>query len=252
MLTITQYAFMEKIRKKELFIITIIGVLLLVLIGSGTTNITVNGEPVTDFKYMFPVLHTVIVVLSLSLAVILSSNTIPKEYERHSSHLIWARGISQPVYHGGLTLANILSTAVSAFILYVVLAVYCVRNGHGGWVVKMIPAFGVVLIAVSIVSVFTSACSLFLPSMLSGFLGIAFMLTGVFYPIIRLYKGMIGGIPSALFGAILKVVPNLYGIGEQASALMMGESVEVHQILVGMLVMYVLLAVLVFGRRKEA
>ena len=91
-------ALKERIRRKELYVVMVIGIFMILFCGSNSTSITINGEPLTGFRNMFMVMHVLIHVVGCILAVILSINTIPREYERHNSHLVWVRGISPVSY----------------------------------------------------------------------------------------------------------------------------------------------------------
>lgn len=130
MWVIAKNALRERIRRKELYIVVAVGILILLLCSSGTATITMNGEPITSFDNMIVVMHTMVAAVGCLLEVVLGIRTIPNEYERKDSHLVWVRGISQPVYHGGLALANILSAMLATGILYLALAVYIVANGR--------------------------------------------------------------------------------------------------------------------------
>lgn len=251
MWVITKNALRERIRRKELYIVVAVGILILLLCSSGTATITMNGEPITGFDYMIVVMHTIVAAVGCLLAAVLGIRTIPNEYERKDSHLIWVRGISQPVYHGGLALANMLSAMLATGILYLALAVYVAANGRVDYLVRMLPAFLIVCIAVAAASLFTSVLSIVLPTALVGVLGILFALGGILHGILSLYKNIAGGVAGTLLKGLLFVLPDMNGIQQQARRLMAQESVDVHLILTGLLAVYVLsLGILVFRRRE--
>ena len=249
---ITKYALYEKLRRKELYIVSALCVLILLLLSSGSTELTVAGEPVTGFNAMFPVLHTVANALSCLFAAVLSCGTIPQEYERHSSHLVWARGISQPVYHGGLALANLIASCIPALIQYVLLAGYAVLNGHSEVLGVLLPAFLILTVNIGVVSLFTSAVSIPLPEMPAGVIGVLLALVGIFHGLLEMYGRVIGGVPSTLLNAVLTVIPNLYKIGGQAENLLLGKEISVHVLLVGLLAVYIGTALIWALRKKEA
>lgn len=252
MAVIVRYALLEKLQKKGLYIISVLCVLLLLLLSSGSTNITVDGEPVTGFHMMFPVLHTTVNALSCVFAAVLSCTTIPEEYERHSSHLVWSRGISQPVYHGGLTIANVITACIPALMQYAILGGYAVLNGHGEVIEMLVPAFLILTVNIGVVSVFTSTASILLPGMPAGVMGALLALLGMFHGLLEMYGRVIGGVPSGLLNAVLTVAPNLYKIGAQAEHMLLGKEPSVHVLLVGLLFVYVNTAILFVLRRKEA
>ena len=252
MFAIVKYSLSEQLQKKGLYIILALCILLLLLIPSGSTTITIAGEPVTGFRMMFPVLHTITNALSCIFAAVISCTTIPKEYERRSSHLVWSRGISQRVYHGGLALSNIIAACVPALLQYVILGGYAALNGQSAVIRMLCPAFLILAINVGVVSAFTSAVSILLPGMPAGVIGVMLALLGIFHSLLETYTRVIGGVPSRLLNAVLRVIPNLYKIGVQAEHIMLGEKISIHVLLVGLFFVYVNTAFIFVLRKKEA
>lgn len=252
MRVIIENALKERMRRKELYIIAAIGILLILFCSSDATSLTIGGEPVTGFKNMFMVLNVLVNAIGAILAVVLSIHTIPNEYERKTSHLVWVRGISQPVYHGGLTIANMLASIMALGILYVVLAVYTVIHGHAAYLPKLVLAFFIVAVSVSIVSIFVSILSIKLPVMVTGVIGALFAFTGIFHGLFDLYKSVLGGLGGKCIALLLRVVPNLHGIQKQAYNLVVGGNVEVHLIWTGLLTIWILSLGLFLFKRKEA
>lgn len=245
-------ALRERIRRKELYIVVVIGVLLVLFCSSDNTSLSMNGEPLTGFHNMFMVMHVLINAIGCILAIVLSIRTIPNEYERRNSHLVWVRGISQPVYHGGLTIANILATVMAVGIFYVVLGLYAAVNNHAGCLLMILPAFFIMVVNVSVVSMFVSVLSIRLPGMAVGALGALFAGMGIFHGLLELFKSAIGGIGGKCLTVFLWIVPDLNGIQKQAYNLMIGKDVEVHLIWAGLLAIWIIsIGVFVF-RRKEA
>ena len=245
-------ALKERMRRKELYIIAAIGVLLILLCSSDTTSLTIDGEPVTGFENMFMVLHVLVNAIGAILAVVLSIRTIPNEYERRNSHLVWVRGISQPVYHGGIAIANMLAAIMAVGILYIVLAVYTVINGHAGYLPKLLPAFLMVTVSVSIVSSFVSVLSIKLPGMVVGTIGALFVFVGIFHGLFDLFKSVLGGLGGKCIAALLWIAPDLNGIQKQAYNFVVGKDVEGHLIWVGLLTIWIISLGLFLFKKKEA
>lgn len=245
-------ALKERIRRKELYIVVAIGVLLILFCGSDSTSISINGEPLVSFRNMFMVMHVLIHVIGCILAVILSLRTIPKEYERHTSHLVWVRGISQVKYHSGLAAANVLATALAVGILYVVLAGYAVAKGQASYVLKMLPAYLIVAISVSLVSLFVSVLSICLPSMAVGALAVLFAGVGVLHGLLELLKSTVGGISGACISFLLRIIPDLNGLQKQAYNLIMGEHIDAHLLWTGLFALWVISLGLLLFKKKEA
>lgn len=245
-------ALRERIRRKELYIVVAIGVLLVLFCSSDNTSLTMNGEAVTGFRNMFMVMHVLLNAIGCILAIVLSIRTIPNEYERRNSHLVWVRGISQPVYHGGLTVANILASVMAAGIFYVVLGIYAVLNGHAECLLRMLPAFLIVAVNMTVVSMFVSVLSIRLPGMAAGALGAMLAGIGVFHGLLELFKSTIGGFGGKCLAVFLRLVPDLNGIQKQAYNLITGKSVEPHVILTGLLAIWIISIGIFVFQRKEA
>lgn len=252
MITIMKNALKERIRRKELYIVVAVGILLILLCSSDSTSISMNGEPLVGFRNMFMVMHVLIHVISCLLAVVLSLRTIPKEYERRNSHLVWVRGIGQAEYHAGLAAANVLATAFSAAFLYMVLAGYAVAKGHASYVVRMLPAYLILTVSVSIVSLLVSVLSICLPSMAVGILAVLFAGFGVLHGFLEIFKNAVGGAGSASMSFLLKVIPDLNGLQKQAYNLIIGERVDLHLVWIGLFALWVISSGLFIFKKKEA
>lgn len=251
-MTIAFTAFKEKIRRKELYIVSVIGVLILLIFGTGTGSLSINGQAVTDYKMLAPILLTVVNAISCILAVIMSVGTIPNEYERKTSHLIWIRRIPQYRYHGELAFANIFSGLASEAILFGAMLVFMIVNGKADLLWRLLPAYMIVGINVVIVSVMTSAFSVFLSPLVTGVLSSIIALAGIFYSILLVCKDIIGGFGGQLIKYGLKIIPNLHGVQKEAAAVLCGDVVEAHVIWKGLLAVYVFAVFLLVLRRKEA
>lgn len=252
MITIMGNALKERIRRKELYIVVVIGILLILFCGSDSTSITINGEPLVSFRNMFMVMHVLINVIGCILAVVLSLRTIPKEYERHNSHLVWVRGISQVKYHGGLAAANALATVISVGILYMVLAGYAVVKGHASYMIRMLPAYLIVAVSVSLVSLFVSVLSISLPSMAVGILAVLFAGCGVLHGFLEMFKSTVGGVGGACISFLLKVIPDLNRLQKQAYNLIMGEQIDAHLLWMGLFALWVISLGMFLLKKKEA
>lgn len=252
MRAIMRNALRERIRRKELYIVMAIGILMILFCGSDSSSITINGEPLVGFRNMFMVMHVLIHVIGCILAVILSINTIPREYERHNSHLVWVRGISQPVYHGGLAAANLLASVISVGILYGVLAGYAVIKGFASYVPKMLPAYLIMIVSVSLVSMLGSVLSICLPVMVTGGVLVGFALFGILHGILELFKSTVGGVGGACISFLLRVIPDLNGLQKQAYHLIMGEPVDMHLLWKALFVLWVFSAGLFVLKKREA
>lgn len=131
--TLITYALRERIRRKEFFIPVVLGLLLLLFLQSENATITVDGQPITGFDSMLPVILLVMNGVLCLLAAALSAGTIPEAYRSRTSHLIWVRGISQPKYHFSLAVANFLAVSAAGASLFFALGlVVLTKNGTAG------------------------------------------------------------------------------------------------------------------------
>lgn len=251
-MTIALTAFKEKLHRKELYIVSIIGALIAVLFGSGTGQITIGGIAVTDYKMLAPIILIVVNAVCSILSVIMSLNTIPNEYERRTSHLVWIRKISQARYHGELAAANILSGLASEFILFAAVMVFMIIHGHIGEFARLIPAFLIISVNVAFVCVMTSALTVFLPKVIAGFIAAFITLVGIFHDLLMLLKDILSGFAGSLIKGILTIFPNLNAIQAQAGNVLRGSAFDIHPVLTGLLAIYVFAIVIMLVKRKEA
>lgn len=245
-------ALKEKIRKKELYIVSAIGVIILLIFGNNSGSLTINGKAVTDYKMLAPILLIVVNTISCMLAVVMSLSTIPNEYERRTSHLVWIRKIPQYRYHGELAVANILSGFASEAILFAALLVFMLINGRGGELWRLIPAYLIVGINVAIVSVMTSALSIIIPKFAVGAITVTAVFMGIFHSLLSTLKDILGGFGGEMVNYALKIIPDLHGIQTQAANVLCKKSVDIHIILTGLLAVYVFAVLILVLKRKEA
>lgn len=251
-MTITVNAIKEKIRRKDIYVVSIIGLLIVLLFGTGAGSISIDGKPITDYENLAPVLITVINVICGALAIALSLRTIPNEYERKTSHLIWIRGVGQVRFHGELAMANVLSSLLSEGILYLGLLAFMVMKGRGHEAWKLIPAFLVMAVSISIVSLFASVVSIVVPGIFAGVIVILCYIVGILHEVLDLCCGMMTGIGSMLLKGLLYVVPNLHAIQSQAGNILKAENVDAHVIWTGLLALYIVSMLLFICKKKEA
>lgn len=251
-MTIALTALKEKIRRKELYIVSAIGVLILLTFGTGSGSISINGEAITDYKMLAPVLLIIVNAISCVLAAIMSLGTIPNEYERNTSHLVWIRKIPQYHYHGELALANVFSGLISEAILFCAMLIFMITYGKADELFRLIPAYLIVGINVTIVSVMTSALSVIIPRFAVGTIAVTIALMGIFHSLLSMLKDIIGGFGGVMVKYALKVIPNLHDIQNEAANALYGKDIDIHIILTGLLAVYVFTTLILVLKRKEA
>lgn len=245
-------AIKEKIRRKDLYIVGVIGLVLVLLFCSGGGSITIDGEPISGYANLAPIMIIMINALGGAIAIALSIHTIPNEYERRTSHLIWIRGIKQWRYHAELTIANVISSLIATAIMYAGLIVLSLVKNQGNGIWRMIPAFFILAISITIVSVLSSVLSIFLPSMAAGILAGGCFAVGVLHSILEIVANTIGGFSGNMIKVVLAVLPDLHGIQKQAGNLIGGTAVDVHVIWKGLLTIYILTLGFIVFKKKEA
>lgn len=248
-MTITSTAFKEKIRRKELYIVSVLGVLILLLFGTGAGALSINGVPVTDYRILAPILLTVLNAINCMLAVAMSLGTIPTEYERGTSHLVWIRKVPQWRYHGELALANVAAGLVSEAILFMPLLGLMLMNRRSDQLWKLLPAYLILGINVAIVSMLTSMLSTALPRLAAGAVSCGVALAGIFHSLLGTLKDMVGGFGGDMVRYALKLVPSLHDIQAQAGNVLYGGALKPHVLLTGLLAVYGYTILLLLIRR---
>ncbi|MGN0695530.1 MAG: hypothetical protein ACI4J5_02055 [Oscillospiraceae bacterium] len=251
-MTIALTAFKEKLRRKELYIVSAIGILILLIFGTGSGTLSIDGVAVTDHKILAPILLTVINAVVCMLSVIMSLSTIPNEYERKTSHLIWIRNVSQPRYHGELALANIFSGLASEAILFAAMLIFMLKNGRAAELWRLFPACLIIGVNVAAVCLLTSALSIVLPKFAAGAVSAAAALAGIFHSLLYTLKDIIGGFGGQLIKYALKLIPDLHGIQSQAGNIISGKEIDIHVILTGLAACYIFSVMIILFKRKEA
>ena len=237
-MTIAITAFKEKIRRKELYIVSVIGILILLLFSTGGGTLSINGVAVTDYRILAPILLTVVNAINCMLAVAMSLGTIPKEYERGTSHLVWIRKVPQWRYHGELALAGVAAGLVSEAILFVSLLGFMLTSQRADQLWKLPFAWLILGINVAVVGMLTSVLSIILPRFAAGAVSCTVALAGIFPSVLGTLKDMVGGFGGDMIKYALKLIPSLHDIQAQAGAVLYGGKLDFHVILTGLLAIY--------------
>lgn len=249
---IMKCSLLERIRKRELYIIFGIGVLMILLCCTGKSSISIDGQELTGFQNRLMIFHILVNAFSCMLSVVLSMRTIPNEYERRNSHLVWIRGISQPKYHGSLCIANCIVNMVVLFVFYIMLAVFLMINGHGEMIPGLIPAYFITCLNVWFICVFTSVLSIKVPLFITGLVSWLYVLIGIFHPLFISLQNISGGVSGKMIGILLKLIPDLHSVQSQSYHLVLGEGISVHKILAVLLSVYIVSIGILIFKKEEA
>ena len=182
----------------------------------------------------------------------MSLGTIPTEYERNTSHLVWIRKIPQYRYHGELALANIFTGLISEAILFVPMFIFMISNGRADEFLQLVIAYFIIGLNVTIVCVMTSALSIVTPRFMAGAIAAAATLMGLLSCLLATLKDIIGGFGGVVVKYALKVIPNLHEIQSEAANVLCGNHIDIHVILTGLLAVYLMTVLIFVFKRKEA
>lgn len=243
---------LERIRRRELYVIFAIGVLMILLTCTGNGSISVNGEELTGFRNKLMIFQIAANFFSCILAVVLSMNTIPNEYERRNSHLVWIRGISQRKYHGSLTVANGIVCMLVLLVFYVMLAIFLVMNNEAALLVRIVPAYLLTCLNALAACALTSALSIVVPTFITGSIGVLFVVLGVFYPVVDMARDMLGGLGGHILDGALKVIPNLHGVQNMAYRFLLEGTTGPNKLTGVLIAIGVAGLGILFLRKKEA
>jgi len=242
----------EKIRKKMLYITTILGILVVMLFSTDMGSLTIGGKNISDYYVLIPILINVVNFLAGAISLAMSITTIPNEYERRTSHLIWARGVGQGKYHISLAMGNVIVSWISGMILYLTLGVFAIANGYSNILGQIFVATLFMFIYTAIISVMTSALSIKLPAVVTGLIMIMLFVGGAFRSILLLVSAVLTGFGGTVVKRIIKLIPDLAGLSRQAGNLVQGKAVDAHVIIMGLVIIWIAGLGLIFFRRKEA
>lgn len=250
---ITLTAVKEKIRRKEFYIVSfIIDVLILLLFDTGTGSININGVAITDYKILAPILLIVVNAITCIFSTVMSLNTIPNEYERKTSHLVWIRNIPQYRYHGELAISNFIIGLLVEAILFCEVIIFMINNGKTDELLRLFPVYLLIGINVAIVTFMTSALTIIFSKFISGVIAVTVTVAGLFHGLVSLLKDMLGGFGGEMIKYLLKFVPNLHAIQSEAAKSLSGNSIDIHTVLVGLLFVYLFVVLIFVLKRKEA
>lgn len=242
----------EKIRKKMLYITTVLGILVVMIFSSDMGSLTIGGKNIKDYYVLIPILINVVNFLSGAIALAMSITTIPNEYERRTSHLIWSRGISQSKYHIDLAIGNVIVSWISGIILYITLGLFAIINGYNNMLGLIFLAILFMFIYTAIICTLTSALSIKLPTVITGVIMIIVFLGGALRSILKLMSAVLTGFGGTVVKRLIGLFPDLAGLSRQAGNLIQGKPVDIHVIVIGLLFIWIAGLGLILFRRKEA
>ena len=251
-MTITKGVIKENRHRKDIYIVTAVGIMFILSFSGANMQLSVYGQPITAYAVLAPIVLGVLGFLAAAFSIIVSLGTIPNEYKRGTSHLVWVRAISQPRYHGGLMLGSVLSSLATLAALYAGFAGFLFLKGGAGDLIRLPMAFMLSCLPVIALSVLASVASIKLPAMAAGLLSFAVLIAGTAHPLLSTLANTLGGFGGSALRVALNILPNLYTLHAQASNLLFGRALDIHSLMGGLLMIYGLAHLLFVLKKKEA
>jgi hypothetical protein len=242
----------EKLRRKDAYIVAAVGLLILILVGSGVGNVSGFDGPLTNYSQLAPAVYLILVVTACAVSVAISLSTIPNEYKRSTSHLVWVRGVSQANYHGQLALGNLIVSGIIYLMLHLGVLAFMAMKGGMGDLPHLLLAIPIGFLPVAIVCVLTSGLSIKVGTMATGLIAVVVIIVGALSVVLIMFAGMLGSPTGTIARTIVNIVPNVYGMAEQAANALKGEALKPNVELAGLLALWVVAQLLWVLRKKEA
>ena len=250
MLEITKAALKDKLRNKILYYVCLMGIIIALFVVLNA-KIKWDGKIVNNFKTQAAIITSIISFFACVLSILLSSNTIPNEYERKTSHLLFIRGVRRWQYTFSLTASNVIISIISLFLLSLSLIILSVIKNEIGHLRYIAGTIAILSINVVVLSVITSFLSKNISAIAAGFFGLMFYFVGILHDTIEILTKTIGS--SKIIHYILLVVPNLSDVQKQAGHFMDGNRIDIYPLVVQVLYMYIILSLVLVvpGRRLD-
>jgi len=240
----------EKIRSKTIYIVGGIGVAIILFLALNG-SFSFDDKVLTDFHELVPMLLVMVNLFASILAIMLSLQTIPREFERKTTHLILVRGIKPWKYMFALTISNIIISIFSVFILSLSVIMYAFIQGELQVLFQILGGIFILGLNISVLSAVTSWISIKLPETITGFIGILIYFVGVFHSILSIFVKTREGFSRVLLEGLMTLVPNFAAVQKQSGQLVTGNYVDIYPLLLQGLFLYIILALTFVTFRKE-
>ncbi len=251
MLALIRNTFSERIRSKTFYVVGIIGMILMLLITTGNGNLTINGRKITGFEPMVPVALSIIGFISSLLAVMVSLQTIPNEFERKTTHLVLIRGIKPWQYMFSLTAGNMLASVFCMLSLYVSLLIFTAAHGKIGLFLPTFLCILIMSINTMLLSAAVSVLSIKLPVYITGIFGLIIYVMGILHGVLDTLVGTTEGFGAVLAKAVMLFIPDFSAVQQQASNALTFMPLDPKPLFVSLLQLYVILTLTFVVFRRE-
>lgn len=200
----------DGLRNRVLYLLAGLGLLLMfaMLVGSGGKVTDAAGHDLlADAEGAMRVGFAMAGLLSALVTVVLSMNTVPREFERGTVQLLLVRPVARWELGASFMLGNILNA--SLFLLVLVLPLFPALTVRGGAELMPRLATGILglLLNVALTAALTTLLSVWLPGPVAGFLGLLFYGLGAFRPELAALVGLVEAWWAPLARVALAAVP---------------------------------------------
>ncbi len=251
MLALICNTFRERIRARTFYVVSLIGMAIMLMVTTGNGNLTIDGRKITGFEQMVPVALSIVGFVSSLLAVMVSLRTIPDEFERKTTHLVMIRGIKPWQYMFSLTVGNMLASLFCMLSLYASLLVFCTAHGKLGLILPTFICIITMCINTMFLSAAVSVMSIKVPAYITGIFGLIIYVAGILHGVLDTLAGTTRGVGSVLSGIALFFIPNFSAVQQQASNLLMRAPVDPEPLLGSMMLLYLVVSLTFVTFRKE-
>jgi ABC-type transport system involved in multi-copper enzyme maturation permease subunit len=250
MMTIMLNSLREKIRNKTIYVIGGMGILIITFLMLNA-DFRFDDKKIVSFEELVPISIIMVNFLGSLLAVMLSLQTIPNEFERKTTHLVLVRGIKKYEYMLGLALSNIIVSLISLLLLFTSIVIFCIIHSELDYTLNILGSMGILSVNIAVISALTSLLSIKIPLFANGILVIVIYFLGVFHNILSVFSGTVGGVMEKVLNAALVVIPNFSTVQREAGNLIAGKVIDVYPIILQLLFLYIVMTLTLFTFRKE-
>ncbi|MBS4538398.1 hypothetical protein GOQ27_07970 [Clostridium sp. D2Q-11] len=240
----------EKIRSKTIYIVGGIGVAIILFLALNG-SFSFDDKILTDCHELVPIVLVMVNLFASILAIMLSLSTIPKEFERKTTHLVLVRGIKQWQFILALTISNIIISLFSIGLLSISVIIYALVQGEIQVLLKILGSILILGLNISVLSAITSWLSIKLPETITGFIGILIYFVGVFHSMLSIFVKTREGFSRFLLEGLMTLVPNFAAVQKQSGQLVTGNYVDIYPLVLQGLFLYIILALTFVTFRKE-
>ena len=242
----------EKIRKKDWIILGCIFIVLLFFFSSSNSTLSFRGRALTNFDTLLPFFMNAGIFTCAIASILMSAGSIPAEYDRKTSYLVWSRGIRQTEYHLSVAVGNSICAIATALLFYLITAFWLLQKGNGGMILRLPAAFFLTLPTLLVLSFFSSAISIKLPFPASCLILLTVFILGMFKNVLSILIGTLEGGVTVFLRTIIRFIPNFSDMVKQSHNFLLQKKVDIHIMLGTLLLLYCSLLLLHILRRKEA